>query len=266
MSLRVMTWNLWWHFGDWTRRRTAIVDTIRTVEPDVLCLQEVWSDEHTDDAATLADELGLHVARTDPVFWNGQSFGNAILARWPLERVADERLPNAAGEPGHRRIVAARVMTPYGSWPVASTHLDHRFDQSELREAQAREIMRLSLAWRDDPDADLPLIIGADLNAVPDTDEVRMLTGRRDGVTGIVFSDAWEQAGTPGESGATWIADNPHAATSAWPNRRLDYLLVAWPRPKPVGNPIRTWLTGRPGIDGVWPSDHLAVVADLVTP
>ena len=111
MTLRVMTWNLWWHFGPWQSRRDLVVDTIRSNDPDVVCLQEVWSDESTDDAQDLADRLGLHVARTDPVFWNGQSFGNAVLSRWPLERIADEQLPNAVGQPGHRRIVAAEIDT-----------------------------------------------------------------------------------------------------------------------------------------------------------
>lgn len=265
MSLRVMTWNLWWHFGPWERRRALVIETIRSVEPDVVCLQEVWSDEHHDDAAVLADDLGMHVTRTDHVFWNGQSFGNAVLSRWPLERIADERLPNAAGEPGHRRIVAARIDTPYGPWPVASTHLDHRFDQSDVRQAQVVTVMDLAARWRGDPEVDLPVVVGADLNAVPDTDEVRTLTGRRPGVPGIVFSDAWEQAGD-GSRGATWLRANPYSRDTAWPERRLDYVLVSWPRPKPTGNPERCWLVGRGADDeAVWPSDHLAVVADLTT-
>ncbi len=270
MSLRIMTWNLWWHFGDHARRWPAIVDTIRAVEPDVLCLQEVWSDEGgADDGRRLADELGFHLARTDPVFWNNESFGNAVLSRWPTERIADELLPRVDRAPSHRRIVAARVDTPWGPWPIASTHLDHRFDASPTRGAQLHQVMELAREWRGDPDTDLPLVLGADLNAVPDSDEVRMLTGRSPGVEGIVFSDAWEQSADDPDNptGHTWLRSNPASTDSAWPDRRLDYVLVSWPRPKPVGNPIRTWTAGRPAqADEVWPSDHLAVVTDLVTP
>ncbi|MEM1335214.1 MAG: endonuclease/exonuclease/phosphatase family protein, partial [Actinomycetota bacterium] len=245
-------------------------ETIRAVEPDVVCLQEVWSDDSgADDADTLADEFGMYVARTDPVFWNGQSFGNAVLARWPLERIADERLPRADGELGHRRIVTARIRTPWGPWPVASTHLDHRFDASADRTAQLRRIAGSAIGWRGVADTDLPLLLGADLNALPDSDEVRMLTGRSPGVAGIVFSDAWEQSADDeiDPTGATWLRANPASRDSAWPDRRIDYVLVSWPRPKPIGNPIRTWTVGRPSHDDdVWPSDHLAVVADLATP
>ena len=58
MSMRVMTWNLWWHFGDHEARWPLIVDTIRRVDPDVLCVQEVWSDDTgADDAERLADDI-----------------------------------------------------------------------------------------------------------------------------------------------------------------------------------------------------------------
>ena len=264
MALRVMTWNLWWHFGPWEARQPLIIDTIREAAPDVLCLQEVWSDESRDQLDELAAALDFFVARTDPVFYNGQSFGNAVLSRWPIERIVDDRLPRADGGPSHRRIVVAVVDSPFGSWPFASTHLDHRFDRSADRQAQVRRLMELARDWRGDPTTDLPLIVGADVNAIPDTDEVRIATGRSAGVDGIVFSDVWEQVGDG--PGHTWLRDCPYSADSAWPDRRLDYLLVSWPRPKPVGNPIRAWTVGHGGTDTTWASDHLAVVADVVTP
>ena len=268
MTVRVMTWNLWWRFGPFEQRLAAIIETIRSVDPDIVCLQEVWSNGDRDVADELAAALGLHTVRTDPVVWNGESFGNAILARWPVERIASLPLPNAAGEPGHRRVVAAEVATPWGPWPIASTHLDHRFDASASRQGQIRHLLELGIEWRGDPTSDLPVIVGADLNAVPDSDEVRLLTGRSPGVDSIVFTDVWEQVGNG--PGHTWRAENPYSTDSAWPNRRLDYLLTSWPRPKPVGNPTRVWnVATKPlEVDGVsvWPSDHCAVVADFVTP
>jgi len=262
--MRVMTWNLWWRFGPFEQRLPAIADTIRSVDPDVVCLQEVWSNDERDVANELAATLGMHAVRTDPVMWNGESFGNAVLARWPVERIASLPLPDADGQPGHRRVIAASVATPWGAWPIASTHLDHRFDASATRQLQIRRLLELGIEWRGDPAADLPLIVGADLNAVPDSDEVRLLTGRSAGVAGIVFGDVWEQIGNG--AGHTWRAENPYSTNSAWPNRRLDSLLVSWPRRKPVGNPTRVWNVGTGPVAGVWPSDHAAVVADFVTP
>ena len=53
---------------------------------------------------------------------------------------------------------------------------------------------------------------------------------------GVVFSDVWEvvgEGGRLGREGVTWDPRNPYLSDTAWPNRRLDYLLVSWPRPKP---------------------------------
>lgn len=264
MSMRVMTWNLWWHFGPWEERQPLIVDVIRDADPDVVCLQEVWSDEDDDQLDHLADALEMYAARTDPVFYDGQSFGNAVMSKWPVRRLFDEQLPRADGEPSHRRVVGASVATPWGSWPIASTHLDHLYDRSADRSAQVRRVMELAVEWRGDPTVDLPVIVGADVNAVPDADEVRMATGRTAGVDGIVFSDAWEQTGDG--SGWTWLRENPYSSAATWPDRRLDYLFVSCPRPKPIGNPIESWLVGHGGTAEVWASDHLALVADFVTP
>jgi endonuclease/exonuclease/phosphatase family metal-dependent hydrolase len=272
--MRVMTWNLWWRFGPWEERRPAIREVLTAQDPDVVLLQEVWADDAGDQARELAAGLGLHAVTGEPVLHDGEGFGNAVLSRWPVNRIADLELPGHDGRPGHRRVVAAVVDTPWGRWPVASTHLDHRFDASATRQMQVRRLLELAVEVRADPLRDLPLVIGGDLNAVPDSEEVRMLTGRRPGVTGIVMSDVWEHVGEG--PGPTWRSDNPYTADSAWPDRRLDYLLVSWPRPKPVGNPARAWLAGTEaprradaGPDDpplAVPSDHAAVVADLVTP
>jgi len=259
-----MTWNLWWRFGDHEAREPAIVEAISATAPDVLCVQECWATEDEHQLDRLCDQLNMEAVRTEPIFYNGQAFCNAVLSRWPVEPLGEEALPDATGEPGHRRIVAGAVDTPWGRWPVASTHLDHRFDASATRQIQVRRVLELIAGWRGDGSSDLPVILGADLNAVPDSDEVRMLTGRRQGIEGIVMSDAWEQSGDG--LGHTWVRSNPNNVDSAWPDRRIDYLLVSWPRPKPIGNPTRAWLVAEGAIGPVWASDHAAVAAEFVTP
>jgi endonuclease/exonuclease/phosphatase family metal-dependent hydrolase len=274
MALRVMTWNLWWLFGDWEQREPAILEVIRSQDPDVICLQEVWVRRDSGgvvshQSARLADHLGMHQVANDPVWFGDSAFVNAVMSKWPLDRSLDAPLPRADGEPGHRRIVGAIVDTPWGRWPVASTHLDHRFDASATRERQVLRLMEHVHSLRGDPEVDLPVIVGADLNALPDSDEIRVATGRRAGAPpGIVLSDAWEQVGEG--PGVTWSRDHPAVANSAWPQRRIDYVMISWPRPKPVGNPMRAWLAGDRAVavngEQVWPSDHAAVVAELQTP
>jgi endonuclease/exonuclease/phosphatase family metal-dependent hydrolase len=267
--VRVMTWNLWWRFGPWAERFEAIARVIADQQPDVVMLQEVWSDGDDSSAHRLAALLGHHVALTDDPFVGrrdgGPGFHNAILSRWPLLDVTSHPLPRADGAPGHRRALCAAVIAPDGRrWPVVSTHLDHRFDESSVRQLQCEALLRVVDGVRGDPERDPPTVVGGDFNAPPDSDEIRMLTGRRSvPVKGLVLSDCWEHAGEG--AGATWRSDNPYQTVTAWPNRRLDYLFVSWPRPKPLGNPMRTWLAGIEPVAGVVASDHAAVVADLTS-
>ena len=115
---------------------------------------------------------------------------------------------------------------------------------------------------RVDPEVDTPVILAGDFNSVPDSDEIRMMTGRRESaIEGLVFTDLWEVVNE--DNGFTWRRDNPYIADSTWPNRRLDYLFMSWPRPRPIGNPTNVWLAGVEAVNGVQPSDHAAVVADI---
>jgi len=267
--MRVMTWNLWWRFGPWEERAPAIAAVIAAERPDILCLQEVWSVAGDSLAARLADALGYHHAITDDPFAGRRGddragFHNAILGRGPLTDVASHPLPRFDGTPGHRRALSARVAIDGRVWPVVSTHLDHRFDDSAVRQLQATEILHVVAGLRRDPDTEPPVIVCGDFNALPDSDEIRLLTGRRSApVRNLVLSDTWEQVGEG--PGATWRSDNPYQRASAWPDRRLDYVFISWPRPKPLGNPVRAWLAGVDPVHGVVPSDHVAVVVDLHT-
>jgi endonuclease/exonuclease/phosphatase family metal-dependent hydrolase len=250
-----------WRFKEPDRprgRRDAIKEALTRVAPDVLCLQEVYADRHgADDARELGAALGLDYT-IDGYRWHGEkAFGNAIVARWDVIEEGVQELD------AHRRAVWAVLDAPFGRVPVISTHLSHRFDASKVREAEAQELMRLAARLREpDPETAAPVVVGGDLNAVPESDEVRLLTGLRAGpVPHFVFHDCWRQVSE--EPGYTWVRENPLTAHSAWPQRRLDYILVSWPRARPLGNPVSAFVFGDSAVDGVWPSDHLGVAVDL---
>lgn len=144
MEARLMTWNLWWQFGPWRERQGAILATIRQEQPDIVCLQEVFEQEGgLNQAAWIAEELGLYVVHTEGPWYDGVSFGNAILSRWPLISSQEHRLPQVDGLPGHRRAITAEIDTPYGRWWVACTHLDHKFDASATESDNARHCVQL---------------------------------------------------------------------------------------------------------------------------
>jgi endonuclease/exonuclease/phosphatase family metal-dependent hydrolase len=264
--VRVLTWNVWWRFGSWEARQPALSAVLADQDPDVALLQEVWAEEAgRHQAEELARAAGLHWAAADVPFRNGLAFCNAVLSRWPVLDTETLFLPAATGRPGHRHVLLARLEAPGGPRTVASVHLEWPYDQSGLRVAQAEVLAAAVARTTTEPQSSFPVVVGGDLNATPDSDEVRLLTGRRPGAA-AVFQDAWEVAGPPGDPGWTWHPDNPHLVDATWPRRRLDYLLVRWPRARPAGNPTRCWVAGTEPVAGVVPSDHYAVVADLLDP
>jgi endonuclease/exonuclease/phosphatase family metal-dependent hydrolase len=271
-----MTWNLWWRFGPWEERFAAIVATIAAENPDVVCLQELWASDGSvspvaDQAQLLAEALGMYWARTESPFWNGYSFANAVLSRWPISDPLTHVLPDHEGKPSHRRALLCTVTPPehentqpiVGPFKVISTHFEFRFDRSVTRQAQARSIAELVAQHQTDPATSFPVIVGADTNAQPNSDEMRSLLGLSEPlVRGHIFHDCWALAGDE-SPGYTWSDRNPYLANASWPRRRIDYLLVSWPRPKGIGTPTACWLAGTAPVNGIMPSDHFAVVADL---
>ncbi|MBO0730257.1 MAG: endonuclease/exonuclease/phosphatase family protein [Acidimicrobiaceae bacterium] len=261
---RVVTWNLWWRFGpDPEGRFPGIEKVLQSLDADIICLQEVYSDRTgTNDAERLGSALGLHAVCTAHDPGAEHSLGNAVLSRWPVTQRGERALPDAGSAAGHRRALWAVLSAPFGPLPVISTHLAYRFDESAVRQQQIREVAALAAALRQEtPDAP-PVVLCGDLNAVPDSDELRLMTGRSPvPVPGLVFNDCWPQVRD--DPGHTWVKRNPHLIDSVWPERRLDYVMVSWPRLAPLGNPVQAFLVGDGPVDGVWPSDHLGVAVDL---
>ena len=53
------------------------------------------------------------------------------------------------------------------------------------------------------------------------------------------------------------------AAPALLPDRRIDYILVGRPRRRGAGHVVRCSIEGTVPMDGIVPSDHYAIVADL---
>jgi len=258
-TLRLVTWNVWGRHGPWEPRERAITETLRALDPDIVVLTEAWQAAEDSQCARLGPELGLpHHAFTAPASAPSPD-GVAVLARWPIARQIGQELDSAGlATP----LLFLEIDGPRGPVQVFATGLnDFRPDQSAQRQAHVHSIAEL-VSSRQNKRA--PTIVAGDFNADPDSDEIRMLTGRcAVPVPGLVFHDAWEMAGDPRESGATWSRDNAWAAPALWPSRRIDYIFTAWPRRGGLGHPVHCELVGTTPIDGVLPSDHYGVLADL---
>jgi endonuclease/exonuclease/phosphatase family metal-dependent hydrolase len=258
--LRVMTWNLWWRFGPWELRLPAIVETVRRLAPDVVGLQEVWRADDDSSSLRIARALGFEEVYTSRVDFDGVEFGNAVVSRWPItgHEVVPLTAPDTKQE--FRTILRADIDGPRGPIQLFTTHLNWRFDESAVRQDQVRELVEFVAG---SPARTFPPILCGDFNAEPDSDEIHMLTGKAAGpVDRYVFHDAWAVAGDGGP-GITWSNRNPFARLDLEPDRRIDYVFAGWPKQGGAGQVLSAQVVGDASVDGVQPSDHYGVLAEL---
>jgi endonuclease/exonuclease/phosphatase family metal-dependent hydrolase len=265
--VRVTTWNLWGRNGPWETRLPVIVENLRVIDADILALQEVWEDDGRNQARELADALGY----TDPVYahnfeQDGVRSGNAVLARWPITRHQVRLLPrrgafDALDEEGEERLcVFAEVDGPRGPIQVFCAHLSWAADHSAVRQEQTRDIARFLSENRP---RSFPAVVCGDFNAEQSSDELRLLTGQAASpVPGVALRDAWRAAGNH-DPGYTWSNSNPFAAATLDLDRRIDHVMVGQPKLGGVGHVLAASVAGDVTVDGMWGSDHLAVVAEL---
>src|SRR5260370_12251025 len=263
-TLCVATLNIWNRFGPWEKRLAAIRAGVATLEPDLLGLQEVvrldpGEGDELDQAAAISAGFGYHCAygraRDEP--W----IGNAVLSRWPIGQSHVFELPRG-GTDERRVLLFAEVQAPIGRIPLFVTHLNWKFGEGHVREAQVREIA-LRVEALVQPDGFPPILLG-DFNAEPMADEIRFLRGLTSlgGGRRVCFQDAFETAGD-GSPGYTFARRNPFAAPLGEPNRRIDYGFVHGPSDRRRGDPIEAQICFHQPVDETFPSDHFGVIAKL---
>jgi endonuclease/exonuclease/phosphatase family metal-dependent hydrolase len=262
-TLRVATLNIWNRFGPWEERLVAIRAGVRALSPDLLGLQEVLrlregEGDGLDQAAAIAAGFGYHVAYGAS---EGERWGNAALSRWPIVHTQVLDLPRVGTE-DKRTVLFAQVESQAGTIPFFVTHLNWKFDEGHVREAQVRAIVQYidSLA----ADRAFPAILVGDFNAEPDADEIRFLRGLTSlgGPRRVYFRDAFAIAGG-GSPGKTYCRSNAFAAPLREPDRRIDYIFVRGDGDRFRGEPIDARVGFDEAVDGVLPSDHFGVVATL---
>jgi endonuclease/exonuclease/phosphatase family metal-dependent hydrolase len=260
-----MSWNLWWRHGPWEERRQAIAATLAGVQPDLCGFQEVWGGPAENLAVDLAGRLGMHwcwveAGKVRDPGGTELFIGNAILSRWPITTQEAGALPVSVSDEA-RVAVHARIDAPGGTLPLFTTHLTYGPGRSALRAAQVRALARF--VEEHSGGCAYPPVVTGDLNAEPGSDEMRLLGGllADPAVPGLVLLDAWRYA-DPGDPGFTWDLRNGYQGDSRIPDSRIDYILVGLPR-QGRGRVESVRLAGTGPVDGVWPSDHFAVVADL---
>src|SRR5690242_12369116 len=171
-TVRIITWNVWGLHGPWPEREPAIIATLAEAQPDIVVLTESWARDGDSQCARLARPLGLPhhafsgvTAEEDPAALSGV----AILSRWPARRQSSLTF-------GAARVQFAELAGPRGPILVYGLVMDAWwFDQGQARQHAVRDLLA---AIGEPPDPRAPLVVCGDFNADPDSDEIRLLTGR----------------------------------------------------------------------------------------
>ncbi len=171
-NIRVLTYNI--HQGldaDGRMNLEGIIGEIKKLNPDIVCLQEVnraqVSNGLVDCLMPISYALGMPC-----VFGanhNDGQYGNAILTRYPVRDWDNLRFFNNSTETRGtlHAVIKTKQPNDMGSdLNVFVTHLDHISGPSNVRGKQVREVIEF---WSKRPRS----IIAGDLNAEPDTDEMK---------------------------------------------------------------------------------------------
>lgn len=262
--LRLLTLNCWNVSGPWKQRREEIVEWLRRLEPDIVCLQEILGDADgtRNTARWLAERAGFPAVAVGGVEARpGVIFGNAVLSRRPIDHEAVHELPTAPRPGDVQRLL---LHTRTAGVDVFCTHLTSLFECGEQRERQVLAIEEV-VRTHADPAAALPPILAGDFNAEPDSTEIRFLTGSTSlGGRSTYFQDAWRVAGGR-EPGWTWHNDNPFAAAEFEPDRRIDYVFVGFRRDDGRGRVTAASVVCDHPLTGTFPSDHYGLLVDIAT-
>jgi endonuclease/exonuclease/phosphatase family metal-dependent hydrolase len=231
-KLTVLTYNIY-HGEDANGNSNldAVAKIINSLEPDLVALQEV--DNKTtrakglDLTAELSKRTGIQGVFGKAMDYAGGGYGEAVLTRHPILDIKNNPLPHTPkAEP--RTALEIHIELPTGERIVfVGTHLDHLRDQNN-RMMQTRRIQELYESYG------LPVILAGDLNAVPGSDPINLL------------SQEWSYVGQ---------ADPKPTAPSVRPRRKIDYIMY-----KPMG---RWRVIETRVIDEKVASDHCPVFAVL---
>lgn len=215
-EVTVLVYNI--HAGLDTARQNnleRVAELVRTTGADLVLLQEVDRNTQrsgpTDQPAVLARLTGYSMAFGRAISFQGGDYGVALLSRWAIQR--DTLIPlTVTAPPGRtaegreqRGVLVATIRAPGGPIAVLNTHLDAS-GEDVWRVQEIAGVLQAATTLRR---RGVPLLIGGDLNALPESPIHQELRAAG-------FRDAWPECGTG--DGFTFPATTP--------SRRIDYLYL----------------------------------------
>jgi endonuclease/exonuclease/phosphatase family metal-dependent hydrolase len=239
--MRVVSWNIHWGCGrDGRIRIHAIIDVLRKLNPDVICLQEVAANHPELEGSASASQFkqlagafgGYHMIEQAPseIYRNNlpRQFGNLLLSKYRITQAQRHMLPwpvdpeHPAGMP--RGMIETVLEAPGGKLRVLTTHLEYyspmqrRAQIARIRELREEACARAAV-YQPERAREPPFQLGfrpgtaiycGDFNLGPDSEDYRaLLAPASSGALGLVA--AWRvhhgdipRAPTAGLHGFKW--------------------------------------------------------------
>jgi endonuclease/exonuclease/phosphatase family metal-dependent hydrolase len=252
--MRVVSWNIHWGCGkDGRIRIHAIIDVLRRLNADVICLQEVAANHPELEGGASANQfkqlsgaLGAYQAiehAPSEIYRHNtpRLFGNLMLSKYRITQVQRHMLPwpadpgSPAGMP--RGAIEAVLDAPGGRVRMLTTHLEYY--SALQRAAQVRQLRHLhaeacarASAPALDAQLDAPFQLGprpasaifcGDFNFAPGSSDYDALLAPPGDTPALPLVDAW-QAARDGQTRAPTVGLHGYK----WPEQAacLDYFFV----------------------------------------
>ncbi len=245
--MKILTLNTWQERGPWRERWEIIFKGLKTHQPDVVILQEIFNPDWI-------KEIARRNGYASAVYYEPES-GLAIFSHYPLVTSGSKTLGAQSSHEDYRRFVLfGQFKMAEGNFCVFNTHLSWMLEDGAIRERQVCEISE----FMDEKSGTLESVIGGDFNSVAWSPEIRWLTQEKK------FADVYRQV-YPNDAGLTWTYDNFYTREGhhALPDRRIDYLFARHGGPL-MSQPVRAEIIfGEPDAHGVFASDHYGVFAEF---
>jgi endonuclease/exonuclease/phosphatase family metal-dependent hydrolase len=213
MHIRLLQWNVWYK-----EDIEKIGATIKTVNPDIACLQELtigFQESHPDTIAYLSAELGDFASFHEEMSLVAKPWVlvNAIFSRFPLgmQRKAwiNETIASGEYDDEYRSYIETTLEIEGKSLKVANVHMSYTkgFIETERKKQETDKLYELI------KDHDENFLLLGDLNALPDSFTIETLLKKL------------ENAG-PDFNEKTWttkpfVSEDFEATSLDW---RLDYI------------------------------------------
>lgn len=211
-SVKTMTYNIWGARSGGIPDLEEIAAVIRRYDPDLVALQEVdkftdRNSKHGDVAKELAKLTGMDFYFAKAINIQGGEYGDAVLSKLPIKEKKAYNLGVTPELGGEIRSVA-RITVEKGDkeFYFISTHFDHLVNEAN-RLKQAKDFVQILKGF------DKPVIVGADFNARPDTETIKIL--RQHLILGCLNANC-----------SQYTFPTPHSYNSE-PDRTIDYLMYA---------------------------------------